>query len=551
MNFPVTAPSALAFFIACVARATIVFALAALFVICLRRASAASRHHVWTASVLAALVLPLLTVLLPVWHPSMFAQAVTLLGPSPSAASTRTSSYAAPMIVNATTLAARSASTWILTLWALGAALCASRILVGTARLSVLSVDAQALSLRAWNSDLHTVAKSLKVTRPVRLLQSADPVCTPLTCGLLRPVILLPAGATDWSPERRRIVLFHELAHIARGDWLLQICAELARAIYWFHPLAWLASRSLRYESERACDDAVLNSGVPAYEYAGELLALASTLTRSPAGVFSALVIARRTNLERRFVAMLNPSIQRHASRTSKTLTTLAATCLLLPLAALRLPAQTAAGDFTGTIYDASGAVVPNATVIMTGLKSKTADMTTSATDGTFRLKELPAAEYDMKVTKPGFEVYHAPQVDLETARALSYDVHLKVGSVSESVDVQAQSAVQTEPSKGHNAPSRVKIGGEIEAAKLIKKISPVYPASARTAGIQGKVMLQAVIGLDGKPLSLQVVNRTVDSDLARASVEAVSRWRYSPTLLNGQPVEVDTTIMVNFTLLP
>jgi protein TonB len=96
-----------------------------------------------------------------------------------------------------------------------------------------------------------------------------------------------------------------------------------------------------------------------------------------------------------------------------------------------------------------------------------------------------------------------------------------------------------------------MKIGGEIEAARLVKKVAPSYPESAKAAGGQGKVVLHAVIGMDGKPLSLQVLNSTIDPDLARASVEAVSRWRYSPTLLNGQPIEVDTTIMVNFSLLP
>lgn len=248
---------------------------------------------------------------------------------------------------------------------------------------------------------------------------------------------------------------------------------------------------------------------------------------------------------------MLNPSLNRYASRTSKLLTKLVAVCLLFPLAALRLPAQNAAGNFTGTIYDASGAVVPNATIVMTGLKSKTVDMSTSAADGTFSFKALPAGVYEMKVMKSGFEAYHDPQVDLEAARVLSRNVHLNVGSITESVDVHAEGAGQTASSKGDTPPTRVKIGGEIEAAKLVKKVAPSYPEAAKAAGVQGKVVLHAVIGMDGKPLSLQVLNSAIDPDLARASVEAVSRWRYSPTLLNGQPIEVDTTIMVNFSLLP
>jgi TonB family protein len=551
MNLPIMATSILVFFLACVGKATVVFALAALVVACMHRSSAAARHHVWTVSILAALALPFLTVLLPVWHSTTLGHAATLLTTAHSAAPTPTSSYAEPMIVNATTLATYGAGLWVLAIWALGAAIVGSRLLVGIVRLAILSTRSQALLTDVWNSDLCALAESLSVSRPVRLLQYADSVVTPLTWGLLRPAILLPAGASDWPGERRRIVLSHELAHIARGDWLLHICGELICTLYWFHPLAWIASAGLRHESERACDDAVLNSGIPACEYADELLALASTLTDSHAGVCPALAIARSTNLERRFAAMLNPSLNRYASRTSKLLTMLVAACLLFPLAALRLPAQNAAGSFTGTIYDASGAVVPNATIVMTGLKSKTVDMSTSAADGTFSFKALPAGAYEMKVMKPGFEAYHDPQVDLEAARVLSHNVHLNVGSITESVDVHAEGAGQTASSKGNTPPTRVKIGGEIEAAKLVKKVAPSYPESAKAAGVQGKVILHAVIGMDGRPLSLQVLNSSIDPDLARASVESVSRWRYSPTLLNGQPIEVDTTIMVNFTLLP
>jgi protein TonB len=68
---------------------------------------------------------------------------------------------------------------------------------------------------------------------------------------------------------------------------------------------------------------------------------------------------------------------------------------------------------------------------------------------------------------------------------------------------------------------------------------------------VEGTVVLHAVIGMDVKPLSLQVMNSQVDPQLARAAIEAVSQWRYTPTLLNGEPIEIDTTISVNFRLLP
>ena len=97
----------------------------------------------------------------------------------------------------------------------------------------------------------------------------------------------------------------------------------------------------------------------------------------------------------------------------------------------------------------------------------------------------------------------------------------------------------------------RIRIGGEVQSAKIVEKVQPVYPDKARTAGIDGTVILHAVIGMDGRPYSLEVMNNQIDTDLARAAVEAVSKWHYQPTLLNGDPVEVDTTIKVIFTLKP
>ena len=94
--------------------------------------------------------------------------------------------------------------------------------------------------------------------------------------------------------------------------------------------------------------------------------------------------------------------------------------------------------------------------------------------------------------------------------------------------------------------------GGRARRARSLRRDARErYRAAAKAAGVEGTVILHAIIGMAGNPLSLRVVNAQVDPELARAAVEAVSRWRYSPTLLNGDPIEVDTTVMVNFKLLP
>jgi len=99
-------------------------------------------------------------------------------------------------------------------------------------------------------------------------------------------------------------------------------------------------------------------------------------------------------------------------------------------------------------------------------------------------------------------------------------------------------------------SPKRIRVGGLIEATKLVSSAPPEYPQSARERGIQGVVVLEGVISMQGEPLSLKVLN-SPDPDLAKAALDAVKQWRYEPTLLNGEPIEVVSTIAVRFHLEP
>jgi protein TonB len=93
----------------------------------------------------------------------------------------------------------------------------------------------------------------------------------------------------------------------------------------------------------------------------------------------------------------------------------------------------------------------------------------------------------------------------------------------------------------------RTKVGGNVQEAKIIARPNPIYPPLARQARIQGKVQLHAIIDKDGRVGELQVVSG--HPLLVKAALDAVQNWRYQPTVLNGEPVEVDTTIDVNFVL--
>ena len=92
-----------------------------------------------------------------------------------------------------------------------------------------------------------------------------------------------------------------------------------------------------------------------------------------------------------------------------------------------------------------------------------------------------------------------------------------------------------------------IRVGGNIQQANLVNNVKPVYPPDAKRDRVQGKVSLQVLIGKDGHVISVSLLDGP--EVLVRSAVEAVSQWTYRPTLLNGQPIEVLTTVDVNYTL--
>jgi periplasmic protein TonB len=104
-----------------------------------------------------------------------------------------------------------------------------------------------------------------------------------------------------------------------------------------------------------------------------------------------------------------------------------------------------------------------------------------------------------------------------------------------------------TPPPAPAPTPQRIRAGGNVQAAKLISQPLPAYPPLARQARIQGNVVLHAIISKDGRVEQLSVISG--HPLLIQAALDAVRQWRYQPTLLNNEPVEVDTTITVTFTM--
>ena len=355
-------PMPLAFAVTLILKATLLLAAGALLALMLRRRSAAARHEVWTSTLVIAVALAALAPLAPSLPvPLMPAREPATATP---AVSHEASTGAAPIVSDeaparrapssaVTAVKATSASGALTAigiggaaaaLWALGSLVVVLSCTAGHFGLRRLARAARPLDDGEWPALLAEACALAQVRRPVTLCAS-ERVATPLTWGARRPIVVFPAGAESWPVERRRAALLHELAHVARNDYLAQLAGTLSCALYWFHPAAWMALRRLRIESERACDDKVLAVGTPAAEYASQLLAVARDAgALRHAGAAVAIGMARPSTLEGRLLAVLDESTPRRARspRLRVAAATLAAVALV-PFAGL-VPVARAAG---------------------------------------------------------------------------------------------------------------------------------------------------------------------------------------------------------------
>jgi TonB family protein len=495
----------------------------------LGKQSAAFRHMVWAVALLGFALLPAAQKLSPKWD-AIEVRGATDAGKASGIS--RVSPAADAFAVRANFDKSRrddwSKVAWWM--WCVGAAAMLARLAAGFARLprgaKPFSGGGRAVGT------LYELQHELGIDRRVEML-AAERGSMPMTYGLVRPRIVLPEDASEWHEERLRAVLAHELAHIKRHDWLVQIACQFVQGLCWWHPMVWVASKRLHAESELAADDLVIRSGVSGIRYAEHLMALVQALSPSRRQVV--LAVAQESTLERRVKSMLDRSVNRGGlKRVAAIGAVVIAGMATLSLAAIRLPGQSAA-RLTGFVYDGNGSGLKNATIVAAG-PGGTA-MTTSSAAGAYELPVPASGEYTLRVLKPGFVRYESPSMRVDSAT--THNVTLRPGEE------------EGAPAPIAGASPRIRIGGAVMAKKFVDKVAPFYPASAKEARVQGTVLLDAWINKEGSIYLARVSNDDAYPDLARAAVEAVSKWRYQTTLLNGNPVEVQTSIAVNFTLAP
>jgi len=291
----------------------------------LRRSAASTRHLIWSGLFASVVALPLLSATLPridIPVPAAWPIAVPSTrhaGGAPAAPAVSAGGAGVvdrqvppdaptPAVDNSRWVGNApirpSASRVLLTIWLTGALAALGALILSLVRLGRLARTAAVVTDPAWQSAAASIAARLRLRVPVRIVESPD-VDAPMAGGCWQPTVFLPAAARDWTTERRDVVLTHELAHLAARDPLRHTLARVAVALYWFHPLAWIAAARGSAAREAACDEAVIATGVRRSTYARILLDLSERATRSPLTA-GALSIVQRSHLERRLMTILD-----------------------------------------------------------------------------------------------------------------------------------------------------------------------------------------------------------------------------------------------------
>jgi TonB family protein len=456
------------------------------------RAMARTRYLIAGAGLVAMTIAPLVTLGL-VWQtaPAMSSglpmfNAETSIGAS----------------AGATSLPTMALMSWLPTavaLWAIGVFTLTTRLLVAWLRTErVRRLDVRPVS-DGLQIAVDRLARGLGVGRAVALFESPW-VDVPTVIGWLKPTILLPIGAlTGLSAQQVEAVLSHELAHIKRHDYLVNVLQNFAETVFFYHPAVWWLSRQIRVEREHCCDDVAVEACGNAVIYARALAALEQS--RQHAATLA--LAATDGSLVDRVRRLVGPA---HVDARRPSLPIAACVAVILTIVTLGGAQAQGQGD-----RELAVEIVPD------GLR--VAGSVTTSADSPVVAELAPTAE----------PVPLAP-VEPQTLQA--------------QVTPAPPQAPPAPP-----PPAPIRIGGDIREPRKILHVNPAYPEVARAAGISGVVILEATIDPYGVPVNIKVLRSIPDLD--QAAINSVRQWRYVPTLLNGVPVPVIMTVTVNFTLQP
>jgi TonB family protein len=386
---------------------------------------------------------------------------------------------------------------------------------------------------RAWDAPPWLVALRDELAPRARFLVS-DETGLPATFGLRRPIILLPTAFESMDRERQQAVAAHELVHARRGDWLSLILEEMLKAVLFFHPgVHWLVGR-VRLAREQTVDAAVVHRLGSREVYLESLVEAARIGVRARA--LPAAPFLGKSHLRERVDLLLKEVVMSRARTHVNVGITAAAILLAVSWAVSAAPLQSAP----------------------TASPTRRIDAARFATiDGAVQVK--PAGSREWVAATRAAELRADDLV--RTGPGGNADIRFADGTLFK---LRPDSLIQIED----DAPTRIAASSEpvedktASEPKLVHKVNPDYPENAKADKVEGMFRLAVTVGKDGAVRDARVVassttpDRLDDPDalkgdwrLAKAAVAAVRAWRYEPILKNGQPVEAQMTITINFKL--
>ena len=552
-------------------KATLLLWLACCVIPRLRHRSAAERHLLWSASIAAAGLLPLLSLVVPKWRPVWISDVMAV---SLHSGPWWTVDQDSDIVVRVIGIesAAWAPGDLLAALWVCGTGVAMLRLAIEVMQLGRLSRASKPMADR--QSQLAgDAARALHLPRAIRFLRSPLAII-PVTWGIRRPRVLLPACADEWPDDRTRAVLTHELAHIARGDWTVHVLAELGCAIYWFNPLFWIAKSRLCRESEQAADDVVLRLGVDSSEYATHLLAIVRGAQAPLAGWTTTVAMARPSHLERRFAALLNAFANRDTATRRTQVAAIAVTMLVaLPLAAFGLKgADLDIGIRTSNLPAIEGGGTPSSQEPATTWVPRIRVVGLHDTADSFIPPEI------MEYTMPALYSDEARQRGIEgivtvgariepDGRVSTVRVLRGLGAGLDQNAVVALRQWRFRPGARARTPVAMDTEIDIEfslrneamnaliANDMATRVGPgvtppqairVFRLKSPRPAHRGTVVLDVVLLEDGRPRVVRIL-QSLDPALDESAVHQFEQWRFSPATKNGRPIKVRINAEVRF----
>lgn len=532
------------------------------------RAGARTRYHI-------GLVFLALLALLPV---------VTFLWLVPSAGSTTTVAASAPTLIAGYASAAAAAATdwraimdpylpWTVLVWAFGVLLMTARLLLEWRDVRRLTrLDTEPLSPE-WQARVAKLRARIGVERTVLVLRSAR-VHVPIVVGWLKPVILVPISAfTGLTPWHLELIVMHELAHVRRHDYLVNLLQVVVETLLFYHPVVRWVSRVVREEREHCCDDLVVARSGDAIGYARALTELAGAQSlglQTSVGSDGGKLLVR---IKRLVIAHQPQRVSTHWSVGAMlAVFGMSVSSLLQPGAqrdpALDAPARAEARTARITAPKVDAAPIEAVRdFVQATLSAPTLAPPTVET-------AVPAAATEERATSGARET--APAETMLTSTDLSAVPQMPVASeaaraaagsgpmiAAASTDAVAQAAVGA-PAPLAAAPEPTidegSAGGSTsvpaEAPAVANRATvpvsgeaPEFPIDARLDGIEGWVKFSYTIGVDGEVHNVQIVAARPRNVFESAVRKAVRGWRFEPLAVDGVPVEREMTQTIQFSL--